>query len=189
MPYQPTKPLPTDIKAASQATIAENFTVLNDTLLINHVAMNDGNQGKHIKMDFTQLAADPATAVDEIALYNKNNQLHLRYQNNGTVFNFMDALGNAIEGYHSFPNGLLIKWGSGNATGITHHPYPVGVGIPVFGLIYQVIITTDGDPASNYDKMAYLVNGITTGIDVFGSSRTVNGASATAYKYLTIGTE
>ena len=186
MAYQADKPQATDKKAKSQQDILDNFTELNTFLSKNHKNLNDINQGKHIKVDLMKLAADPTTGADEMCLFNKDNKLQLRPQNDGDIYDFMNISGLTAEGFHLFPNGMLIKWGEATANGATAHNFPVAATIPVFSSVYKVIISTKAT-GGGYDNVSYFINATNTTINVYGSARTVNRANNSAYTYLAIG--
>ena len=192
--YLPNKPERTDIKAQSQADIAENFTQIKTLVDINHETFGAANQGKHLQTTFPVRAADPATAVNEIALYCKDDaggaaSLFFKPENQGigaTEYNFTTKLA-AENGFSRLPSGILLKWGSSLAAGATVVTFPVGANIPAFTAIYQVIISPKQDAVGGNDYYAFLTAKTTTTITVFGTLRTLNNPRNGHFDYLAIG--
>lgn len=92
MTYNPNIPLGTDIPSQSQAQFLTNFQQLNTVFDIDHIPFNDvtaANRGKHDKSTYVELAVDPATAVNEVALYSKEvtgiTELFIRAESAGAV--------------------------------------------------------------------------------------------------------
>lgn len=117
----------------TQQPIQDNFTVLNTTISVNHVAMNDssGNQGKH---KFVQMPTQgtstatgaPATNNSEVAIYARsetgqdsgNINLYYRIQNQavhaGTdilLTRFVTPSRTDATGVTFLTGGLIMQWG------------------------------------------------------------------------------
>lgn len=92
MSFNPNIPQSTDIPSQSQGEILTNFQQLNTVFDIDHVPFNDAtvaDRGKHDQSTYIELAVDPTTAVDEVAVYSKDQggvaELFYRRESNGAV--------------------------------------------------------------------------------------------------------
>jgi hypothetical protein len=129
MSFTPNIPAVGQSLGNSRPSVNGNFSTINTTIAVNHVAMNAAGQGKHkfIQMPVTTV---PSTAVQEIGLYTKLvnglSRLFLRQENNGTEVQVsgVDPL-IAATGYSFLPGGLLIQWGSTTTTGAGSGTTPV----------------------------------------------------------------
>lgn len=189
MAYKANIPLATDKKSVSQGDILGNFTAINSFIEVNHEPFASGDRGKHIKIDLTKLGANPSTAADELAVFNVDNELKFREPSDGTIWNLTpDITGHVVSGFEQLPSGLIVKWGTGSADGSTVTAFPLGVGIPVFASIYQVMISTNGNGGlGQHDFMAYLTAKTTANMTVYGSARTVNATRNGTFTYIAIG--
>lgn len=103
-----------------------NFQQLNTVFDVDHVPFNDGtaaNRGKHDQSTYIQLNSGPATAANELAVYNKSvtytgpvnvNELFLRLPSNGSEIQMTqnrNTLTPSSNGSTFLPGGLLLKWG------------------------------------------------------------------------------
>jgi len=179
----------------SQPKIKANFLAIKASVEIDHVAFDDGDQGKHKKLTMPEQTGDATTLANEKAMYSKQSalsgvaELFIRNESDGTVTEFTSALKDQ-NGWTRLPSGILLKWGSEAAAGGSGtYAFPVAATIPVFAHIYQVIICPNGDGGSGaYDYMPYITAISITGISIYGSARTVNDARANChYRYLAIG--
>lgn len=121
--YTPNIPQPSDIPAVSQGQILQNFQSIDDGtngFALNHVSLTNatvGQRGKHNMMQMPEQTIVPITAVNEGALYTKDDgtrtSLYWRQENNGTEIKItgLDPL-SATPGYTFLPGGLLIQWGT-----------------------------------------------------------------------------
>jgi len=156
MTYQPLIPNPGDYLAESQPEIRTNFNLLNTYFGINHVEFDAaGDNGKHIFATFIQQgvhpAGDPATIVDEVAVYAKEltygappvteETLYLRKENNGTVIQISgpDPI-IADPGSTYLAGGIIIKWGFG-PIGTGAAGTVLGFASPFPNNCWEVIIT------------------------------------------------
>lgn len=116
MTYNPNIPVGTDNLSASQVQILDNFGQLNAQFGIDHTAFNTGSgngDGFHKKVTFVSQGADPATGVNQVALYNKLNELYVRLQSNATPFKLVGAFLAAQNGYINLYGSILLQWGRG----------------------------------------------------------------------------
>lgn len=119
MTYNPNIPQTTDIPSQSQGEMLTNFQQLNTVFDVDHVPFNDGtaaNRGKHDQSTYLELALDPTTAANEMAVYCKDNAgsstLYLRQESNGAVIQMSGANPTvAASGSTFLPGGLVLKWG------------------------------------------------------------------------------
>ena len=193
MAYNPSIPQANDRLRDSQPPILENFTVINRAWEINHVSFDNVNEGKHKWLSFPEQGGDPATLVNEVAIFAKQSgltgvaELFLRQENNGTVYEWTSSL-NAVEGWTRLPSGILIKWGSqapgGAAAGANIDLYPVAATIPVFTAAYIVLVSPyhlGADAAT-----VRLMDWNTTQFRVFATIP--GGGTNPGWTYLAIGT-
>ncbi len=103
--------------ANTQNSIRQNFISINDSFEWDHQGYNLTDTGRHKKVTFLQQAADATTGSTQLALYNKlatNNNLFLRFANNGDVINitFQGSTQGPLGGNGStvFPSGIIHKW-------------------------------------------------------------------------------
>ncbi len=109
--------------------IQDNFTTINTTLSVNHVAMNSLDQGKHKFCTFpsqgTSSAGSPATGVNEMNLYSRiqtgldGNQPNLYLQYGPKAAGQADVLLTRVigpvantNGYSWIAGGLVLQWGT-----------------------------------------------------------------------------
>lgn len=196
MAYNPAIPQANDRIRDSQPQILENFTVINRAWEINHVSFDDADEGKHAWVTFPIQAADPATLVNEVAVYSKNSalsgnpELFLRRENNGTFYEFTTAL-QAAEGWTRLASGILLKWGTivgGTFNGLSAYNYPVDPTIPVFATAYTVLASTYYTTTTDQNAVVRLVDFNTTRFRVYASQRTaVADSNLPGCTYLAIG--
>lgn len=163
MAYNSNIPLPTDLISQSQPQLLANFQAINTLLDVNHYTFNSAGatDGKHKYVSMPEQLADPATAVNELAIYSKEGaistvaELFLRRENNGTAYAFTESGQNVI-GWTRLPSGILIKWGNDNAgDGSTTQNFPLvdggGVAQPAFTATPYIIlfIKTENQVANN----------------------------------------
>lgn len=71
MTYLNNIPKATDDPTISQGQLLDNFSALNTSNSVNHVAYNNPNQGKHKFLQMPEQTIVPSTAVNEGAVYTK----------------------------------------------------------------------------------------------------------------------
>jgi len=124
MPYSNAIPQPGDLLSQSRADLLENFAQIQTWIAINHGIFAAADEGKHKHVSFPEQGADPATAVNEMALYTKVSggisALFLRNENNGDV---RDLTSKAIAGAAGtfsgttlLPSGIRLCYGQGTFT-------------------------------------------------------------------------
>lgn len=121
MAYNSDIPQSTDDPSQSQGQIVANFQELNTFLSVNHVALNDSDQGKHNFLNLPEQSSAPATAANEGGLYTKEvsgaTQLFYRDESSGTERQITNAFTAATNGTLTIPGGLLIQWGFASGIG------------------------------------------------------------------------
>lgn len=142
MSYNADIPQANDDPSQSQGQILSNFQTLNTFLSVNHVPLNDGDQGKHKFIEFPEQSSDPATAPDEATLYAKEydvdgmgtlvSTLFFRNENNGTITTFGGPSSLAIPGYAYLPGGILMQWNRVSASSGSNVTFPIAFGNPAF---------------------------------------------------------
>lgn len=119
MAYNSDIPEASDDPSQSQGQILANFQALNTFLSVNHVALNDGDQGKHKFVQMPEQGSAPATAANEGALYTKAvsgvTQLFFREESSGSERQLTSSFSAATNGTLTIPGGLLIQWGLASA--------------------------------------------------------------------------
>lgn len=191
MAYTPNIPTNTSNPSQDQPLIQANFNSINTAFNLNHGHFDDPAEGKHLFMQMPAQGSAPTTLANEGALYTRTSTLsglvELVYerQSNGTTIEFTSALG-AAQGWTRLPSGILLKWGTSTANGITVFNYPVAATIPVFSNVFQALVTTI-DSSISPNTFAYLnaFNGV--GITVNGTNRTTVASTPTTYTFLVIG--
>jgi len=196
MVYSANIPQPGDRIKDSQPLILANFQDINTWVQVNHVGFVGGaNDGKHNYVSMPEQAANPATAVNEAALfvrqgtYSGVSELCFRRENNGNIYE-ASAATLATPGWTFLPSGLLLKWGTANATGLGTLVFPAGGAIPAFNQIFNVQVTTAYVNVADGDGFVRVVDYAApwTSFRVFASHRTTVGAyGPVAFDYLAIG--
>lgn len=107
---------------ATRDLIQDNFTVLDDTVTVNHIAMNSTGAGKHKFLQMPDQGSAPTTAANESGFYGKAvsgvSNLFARSESDGSEYqltSFADAdiatLGAQNPGWTFLPGGILLQWG------------------------------------------------------------------------------
>lgn len=126
MAYVQNVPQATQQINTSQPIINANFVGLYTTWGVNHsplLGTGVSPDGKHIKVDLTQIGAEPTAAGDDLTLYNFLNaatgQSEMYVCRNGSTGKPFTAaaFATATNGWTYLPSGLLVKWGASNKTG------------------------------------------------------------------------
>ena len=191
MSYNANIPQASDDPSQSQGQLLDNFQAINTFTAVNHVALNDSNQGKHKFMQMPEQSSAPTTTSNEGAIYTQessltgNTECVFRRESNGLQIEFTGFLG-AANGWSRFPSGILLKWGQSSSTGTGTTNFPTGATIPVFTAVYQVIITTFDDTGQP-NSMSTLQGFTTTGVTTYGSQRNGGSAINARFRYLAIG--
>lgn len=153
MSYNPDIPQANDDPSQSQGQILSNFQTLNTFLSVNHVPLNDGDQGKHANVVMPEQSADPATAANESALYCKEfdvdgmgtlvSTLFFRNEGSGDVTTFGGPSLRASSGYTYIPGGLLVQWNTVTVTSNNNVAFPITFGAAPY---YVNFIVTGASP-------------------------------------------
>lgn len=172
----------------SRPQVQTNFQVLQNTISVDHIAMNSAGAGKHNKSTYVEQGSDPTTAANEIAVYSKLfgsvPGLYQRQQSNGTVtplvtFVKSDTVtiaGNAQTQYSITIGGVAFKWGiATNCPNNTTVPYATA-----FTSGTQSVQLTIVDP----NATSILLNVSSTPI---ASSFSVKTSANISFYYLAIG--
>ena len=211
MAYEKYIPTAKQYKNATQEPILNNFSDIDTAFSVDHVALNDADEGKHDKVTILPLEDAPVTASDEIALYNKiyngKPSLFLREESEGTEYPlFMpERIGNEEDeslaylestGYTKIAGGFLLKWGI--ITGITAKSStqsksytfptetPTGDTVPAFnGILHYNAIGI----SENYDAYVGIASISNTALTIYvqSSSAGAGGITMAAY-YFVLGT-
>lgn len=124
MTFTPNIPTTGQSLGNTRDAIRNNFTNYNNVISENHYAPNNANEGKHKYLQMPEEAADPATAVNEGAVYVKQGtgtvaQLFWRNENNGIVQQLTGNFDAGNQGSIEF-FGFKIKWGFQNVNPSTN---------------------------------------------------------------------
>lgn len=156
--------------------IRDNFAVINTAFEIDHVTYGDPDQGKHNQITFTDLGgAQPATAGQQLLLYNNNAQLFLQNNSNDNI-PVTQATINALNGFYNLWSGHKIRFGQLTATGSTTVAWPT----PFSGTPSVVQLTVDSTSSPN---LVYWNMATTTAAVLGVKVVTPSNAAATATFY------
>lgn len=193
MAYVSNIPQPTDRKRDSQPLILGNFQEIDTILQVNHSAFNIASQGKHIYVSLLEQAATPVTLANEAAIYAKESTLigdtalFFRKEGNGTEYEFTSSI-QATPGWTRLPSGILLKWGSTTATGLTALTLPVAADVPAFTTIFSVQLTPISAAGADADLAIRLVSFANPlQFNVYATARTTTVDKAVTFEYLIIG--
>lgn len=122
--YDPDVPeLKSNSLAVTQPQIQNNFLTFYNAFLKNHVTLsNTSTGGNHTIIELLQQSNDLQTDLNELNIYSKaitdnTNQMFVRYEQNGTVFNYTCYQLYAINDYNYFtclPGNIIIYFGTFN---------------------------------------------------------------------------
>lgn len=190
MAYNPSIPQPTDIPAQSQPQLLANFQGIDTLINVNHVDFDLPDQGKHKWVSMPNQASDPATLATEVAIYGSTSsdttdiELTFRRPTDGQVI-YMTANSGTNNGWTMLPSGIMMKWGTTNATGATTiNANSFG---RTFTTLYSVQLTNQTVTSSSD---TYVMGGIISGthFNIYVGNRTSPGVDATAnVNWLVIG--
>ena len=136
-PYIPNEPLPDEFLSTSQINFLYNFRNLYNAFFINHVPLDAASgAGNHKVIQMLEQPIPLQTGVGEISLYSKDvsdqtDQLFMRYQGNGTEFQFTNYQIYTLSENQWFtflPGKLLIYFG---VVTIPGYPYILNLNPPV----------------------------------------------------------
>jgi len=200
MPGYNDTPQSTQRISDTQSLIRTNFSSIDTTFSVNHVAIiHATDYGKHKFVTLPEQAASPTTLVNEGGVFTRQgaytsvSELCFRRENNGSVIEMTTAgLGN--NGWSRLPSGLLIKWGRGTATaGLYTYTFPVAATIPVFTTIYTILVNVwyvlvpENQDGNGFVRLSRF-EAPWTSFNVYASYRTnVGPGGPLTFQYLAIG--
>jgi len=193
MPYNKNNPQATDSWIESQRSLQNNFQAIFDSFTFDHEPFGDNNEGMHKKVVFPGLSGAPTESLtDSLVLFNMVsaltgiNELNMLRPDTAAVQPLTEIDQNNPKGWMKLPSEIIIKWGVGlNKTASSTITFPVGAGIPVFGVIYAVYVAPKG--VGYLNKAIKVISYSTTTIDIYVSRMfQQTDATADAY-YLAIG--
>jgi hypothetical protein len=208
MAYDPNSPSASQLLSVSQPIIQGNFALIQTAFDQNHADFNSANPGKHLFTEFLTNANSPPTNVPggipagEVMLYSfvgafsANAELYVNKTNQATakqipmtasILSSNSNPGNIVSGWTYLPSGIIMKWGSGVATGSTPFNFPVGATIPVFTAVMSMQVCTAYANAADGNSFARLSAFDGTSFVVYGSQRTTTTPQAAGFQYLAIG--
>lgn len=162
--------------------VQDNFMNYWNNFQINHVNPNDANGGKHTKVQMIEQGADPATAINEMAMYTKdvagNTRTFLRQENNGDPIQLsgISPLA-AANGYTFLPGGLMIQWGQ-----ITTSAKTAVINFtPAFDTVFQAVVAQSAE-----DRMIAVKN---LNNNNFTVQIEKNSATSNVIRFIAIGTK
>jgi hypothetical protein len=121
MGFTPNIPASGQSLGATRDLIRNNFSTIDTTLAVNHIAMNASGQGKHKFLQMPVQGSAPATAASEIGLYSKDDvggvaRLFFRGESNGIEYQMQGDVTAAASGSVMLFGGIIMKWGTANLT-------------------------------------------------------------------------
>lgn len=156
MAYNADIPQANDNPSESQGQILGNFQALNTFLAVNHVSLNDGDEGKHTFLQMPEQSSAPSTAADEVAVYAKEYNsvasLFFRQESSGTeqVLTAPTTFATAGRAYFG---GLLVQWNRVSVTSFNAVTFPTAFAAPA----YYVAFMPTGTSGNN--RLVYRLNG------------------------------
>jgi hypothetical protein len=214
MPTYSIIPNATDQISQSQSQIQTNFASIKSLIDVNHVDFSDGvNFGKHYAVTFpVQLAANlPTFLSGEVALYNMlptaqpttgvdelfinkivSGGAAVQIPMTASILSTSNAPGFSSSGWSYLPSGILLKWGTFNATQnqLGTVTYTFGSNIPVFTQVFTVqCIQTfpSGATLSELNDSVTAGNYTTTTFQIFPRANGLPNNHVHSYTYLAIG--
>ena len=141
MVYTADIPQATDDPSASQPLLLGNFQSLNTFLSVNHVSLNDADQGKHTFLQMPEQGSAPSTAANELGVYAKEYNsvasLFFRAESSGTSYIMASPPLLATAGY-TYVGGLFVQWNTVTATSLNAVSFPVAFGATPFYISFMV---------------------------------------------------
>lgn len=124
-------PQPSQTLASTQNPIRTNFATIDTAFTIDHAPYGSGNQGMHNKVTLPVLGAAPVYAAGNSGFFNLavagvnevfiNKQAHAGVQQvpfTASILSFATP-GSVTDGWTYLPSGIFLRWGTGNANGLT----------------------------------------------------------------------
>ena len=196
MAWQPSKPANNDLvfNSVGSTAIRGNFEAIDTAWDINHVGIDDTNEGKHGPIHIIE-TSEPTTGTSEAALYLYDTSLTLNY---GELFFKRDsrsgenaypitAAERDTSGWTYLPSGILLKWGTASGTGSVGYFFPTGSTYPEFSEIYHVFCTVVNNGSGDTNEAVRIQWMSTTAFQFYTSSRSSTGSKAATFSWLAIG--
>ena len=201
MAYNDT-PNPADQVNNTQSRIKDNFTEIASIIAKDHIPFTGAalEQGKHSQSTYILSANDPSTLVNEMAIYNKGNDLYIQPQNvlagvDGINFTEKRALADN-NGGTTLPSGIKLRWGRSaialnqSTSPVISFRYPVVAPAPTvayFTMEPFCVLITAYDGAGDFRDYLLRATGITA--EQFQAKRDTVRYYGTAaeFSYLAIG--
>lgn len=154
-------PNPNNDPADDAPVMRTNSQSIQDIILTDHVGYNNTKGGMHNQVTFAinQSAPGFATGKSDLFANTASGQSWPFWQNASGIFQMLgNAFSAAASGYLTFPNGIILKWGT--KTGMTQGNNTVSFS-PVFPtaafiVIVQPIRTTTTDADNLYVRTGTL---------------------------------
>lgn len=183
MAYNPDIPQASDDPSQSQSQLLANFQELNTFLTVNHVSLNDGDEGKHKFLQMPTQSSAPTTGAAEGGLYAKDvsgtPELFYRKESDGSELQLTTAYTAASSGQITFAGGLTMKWGvssfSGSGTSVN-----VTYATPFASTGYNVVASLVGG------QSAFSVSN-TSSATGFTMARSSSSPSGQSFHWIAIG--
>lgn len=117
MAYTANIPQSTDNPSDSQPLLLANFTEIDTYTKVNHVELNDPDQGKHKFMQMPEQGSAPTTAANEGALYTKDTgtepDLFYRRESDGAEVQLTGGVSTVgSQSSVTLPSGVILKYGT-----------------------------------------------------------------------------
>jgi len=191
--YQETKPAAVDQFNQSQGDIQQNFEAIKALVDVDHSTFAGGvsPEGKHKQATFILQADDPATLVNEMAIYNKGNALFIQPQNVVAGVDGIDFTSYTVgpPGETVLPSGIKVKWGTGviNTGQVTSGDIVFAAGNAFIGAPYFVQVTPTGLSAgAAQDSVLHAYTATDTKFNVTRNAAYVAGGNVN-FTYLAFG--
>lgn len=180
--YNPAIPTPTLSFADWQTGFLNNFANLSTAFSVNHIPLNaSSNAGDHTFIQLLEQAASQQTNLSEFSVYTKKDpsttdQIFMRYQGNGTEFQFscyqiypLIATASQVPFFTFLPGKIMCYFGLFNQTVSTPLQNKIFLNPPIARNIISVNLTPAGGGQSTASSSVTLVtntNGITTALQL-----------------------
>ena len=198
MAYNNNVPLATDLVSATQQPIHDNYADIDTLININHIGFNVADQGKHKFVTLPALALTPVPLVNELNIFTRTSAFTgdpelCVARSDASVIEMTSSSLTSPTGWAFTSSGLLLKWGTGSIPGVaTSVVYPVAATIPVFGAVFNVMITVQYPSGTDENKNATVID-ITNPafFRAVGTQRTATAPPGTnvSILYLAVGRE
>ncbi len=188
--------------AYTKPLVNANFSTIDTTFSVDHVAYNTSGGGKHNKVTFPVQGSAPAFAAGDNGLYSflyattaKNEEFIHKQTFAGTsdipfTASILSTATPALNtgGWSYLPSGLLLKFGNGSANGSTNFTFAaLNPGAPGFTQVLTMVLCPGYTAVSDGDGFVRLGAYTSAGFNAFGSARTTVTTKAVTFQYIAIG--